>query len=166
MKLVKTLGRVGIDKLWALLILVLKNIPFVVPTILATKRCVGISTQYYGRRHYQNGPANAFRHALWNYLIVKSSLNWWKNENWALRWSQQITDWHEEAFQNIPLAKAMDYHNNEVGRSVFIKHRNDEPEDVIQLLRKMTEASIPISSESELLKLKHRLVHITEPYEG
>ncbi len=162
MKLLKALSRVGFKKVWALLILGLKNFPFVIPTILATRHCIGISTRNYGRSHYKNGPANAFRHALWNYLIANRCLRWWKNEKWALRWAKQITDWHEEAFQNVALARAMDYHNNEVGRAIFVKYKNDEPDQVVQLLIQMTEKSIPINSESELAAVSIHLVHINE----
>jgi len=34
-----------------------------------------IATLNFGRKHYQNGQANAFRHALWNVLIAQKCMS-------------------------------------------------------------------------------------------
>lgn len=133
---------------------------FIFPTIKATKDCIKISTVHYGKLHHKNGPANAFRHALWNYLIATRCLKWNKNEKVVSEWAKKVTDWHEAAFPNKELAKKMDLHNNAVGRNIFEQNRDKSEEEIISLLQKMTEESIKIDRETDLSKLKNQLVHI------
>lgn len=135
--------------------------PFLIaPTIKATKACVHISTKNYGKLHHKNGPANAFRHALWNYLIAKRCLGWNKNEKTVLEWAKKVTDWHEVAFPNKELAKKMDLHNNAVGRFIFEQNTDKSEKEIIVLLQNMTQESIKIDERTDLSKLKNQLVHI------
>ncbi|SFB71646.1 hypothetical protein SAMN04487891_101650 [Flagellimonas taeanensis] len=136
---------------------------FIFPTIKATKDCIKISTSHYGKLHHKNGPANAFRHALWNYLIAKKCLKWNNKEPLVYDWAKKVTDWHEEAFPNKPLAKAMDLHNNAVGRFIFKEHIEKSEEEIITVLQKMTLESVKIEGDTDLSKFKDRLVHILEP---
>ncbi|UII77483.1 hypothetical protein LV716_06860 [Flagellimonas sp. HMM57] len=135
---------------------------FVFPTLSATRKCMSVSTQHYGRAHYENGPANAFRHALWNYLIAKSCYRWSKNKIRVLSWSEKITDWHEHAFPNRKLAKNMDLHNNEIGRYIFKKHPNKTILEVIEIFREMTATSSKVDATSNFATFKNKLVHITD----
>lgn len=121
-----------------------------------------ISTEHYERKHYLNGRANAFRHALWNYLIAKNCSEWSKNKGKVLEWTKNITDWHEFAFPNRKLARKMDLHNNEIGRRLFLKHEKESILDVINVLKEMTKKSIFIDSDSDLAVLENQLVHIAE----
>ncbi|MEM7483973.1 MAG: hypothetical protein AAF348_02080 [Bacteroidota bacterium] len=123
---------------------------------------MSISTQHYGRLHYKNGPANAFRHALWNYLIAKRCYAWIKNETKVLNWSEKITDWHEHAFPNRKLAKDMDLHNNRVGRYVFKIYLHKTIPEVILILKEMTTASLRVDAKSNFANFKNKLVHITD----
>lgn len=139
------------------------NRPFlIVPTIKATKDCIKISTAHYGKLHHKNGPANAFRHALWNYLIAKRCLKWNKNEKVVSEWAKKVTDWHEAAFPNKELAKKMDLHNNAVGRSTFEENLEKSEEEIISTLQKMTSKSIKIEKDTDLSKFKNQLVHILD----
>ena len=79
-----------------------------------------------------------------------------------MEWAEKITDWHEEAFPNKPLAKKMDLHNNKVGRILYRNHKNQDPDEVVQLLRQMTDDSVMITSKTDLGPLKKKLVHIIE----
>ena len=115
-----------------------------------------ISTEHYIKKHYLNGRANAFRHALWNYLIAKNCSEWSKNKGKVLEWTKNITDWHEFAFPNRKLARKMDLHNNEIGRRLFLKHEKES------VLKEMTKKSIFIDSDSDLTVLEKQLVHIAE----
>lgn len=135
---------------------------FIVPTIKATKDCMKISTAHYGKLHHKNGPANAFRHALWNYLIAKRCLKWNKKETIVSDWAKKVTDWHEEAFPNKALAKAMDLHNNAVGRFIFEGNSEKSEKEIISILQKMTVESIKIEETTHLSVLKDQLVHIIE----
>jgi len=133
---------------------------FILPTIKATKDCIAISTKNYGKLHHKNGPANAFRHAFWNYLIAKRCFNWQRNEEAVLVWAKKVTDWHEDSFPNKQLAKAMDLHNNEVGRFIFVQNTEKTEQEIVELLRKMTLKSIKIDEKSTLSEHKNRMVHI------
>jgi hypothetical protein len=123
---------------------------------------MSVSNQHYGRLHYKNGPANAFRHAFWNYLIAKKCHLISKNKARALMWSEKITDWHEEAFQNRELARKMDLHNNEVGRFIFLKYSSYAKNEVIDILKQMTRASSKVDSNSNFANFKNKLVHIID----
>lgn len=135
---------------------------FLVPTLRATKQCMKISTDHYGRLHYKNGPANAFRHALWNYLIAKKCCVWQKKPEKVMTWAKKITDWHENAFPNRELARKMDLHNNAVGRIIFEEHIEKPETEIVEILKKMTNKSIKIDVQSNLTGLENQLVHIID----
>ena len=135
---------------------------FILPTIKATKDCIAISTKNYGKLHHKNGPANAFRHAFWNYLIAKRCFAFKKNEKKVLSWTKKITDWHENAFPNNELARKMDLHNNKVGRLFFMTNFQITEDEAIALFQNMTANSLKIDSSISLDKLDDQLVHITE----
>lgn len=132
------------------------------PTIKATKDCIKISTTHYGKLHHKNGPANAFRHALWNYLIAKRCLKWNKNEKVVSEWAEKVTDWHEAAFPNKELAKKMDLHNNAVGRFIFKQNTDKSEAEIISILQKMSLESVKIEENTNLSILKDQLVHILD----
>jgi len=136
---------------------------FILPTLKATKDCMKISTAHYGKLHYKNGPANAFRHALWNSMIAQRCFRWGKNKDIALDWAKKVTDWHEDAFPNKALAKTMDLHNNEVGRFIFKENIEKSEEEIIEILQKMTTESIKIEEGADLSEFKNQLVHILAP---
>ena len=98
MNLFKTILRVRPQSFWALLKLCMPNILLLWPTYKATKDCMKLSTEHFGRKHYQNGRGNAFRHALWNVLIAKYCHPVAASLERAVEWTKKITDWHEEAF--------------------------------------------------------------------
>ena len=160
MNILKAFKRLKPISIWKLFVLCAGNILFVVPTIRATKHCMRLSTEHYQREHYKNGPANAFRHALWNVLIARACLTWNQNEQQAMQWAKEITDWHEGAFPNQELAKKMDLHNNETGRTLFLKTQEKSLSEVVQELNKMTESSQFVDINTDLSPFKNQLVHI------
>ena len=133
---------------------------FILPTIKATKDCIAISTKNYGKLHHKNGPANAFRHAFWNYLIAKRCFTWQRNEEAVLVWAKKVTDWHEDSFPNKKLPRKMDLHNNKVGRFIFEQNMEKSEQEIVELLKKMAMESIKIDENSDLSEYKNRMVHI------
>ena len=127
MNVLKTLKRISLKSFWLLAKLCLRFPFFVLPTLSATKQCMSTSTELYGRLHYKNGPANAFRHAFWNYLIAKRCFRSRKNINGVLIWAKKITDWHESAFPNRELAKKWIYTTMKLAayfsKNTFLKWR-------------------------------------------
>ncbi|WP_422858336.1 DUF6973 domain-containing protein [Flagellimonas sp. S174] len=152
----------GARSIWRVFLLGIKHPFFVLPTLSATKKCLKLSTKLYGKAHHQNGPANAFRHALWNYLIAKACFYWKPNPEKVQVWAKKLTDWHEEAFVNSPLARAMDLHNNAVGRYFFSKYISEPWEEVVDRLVDLTKESILVLSEKEIDQNQMLLVHIIE----
>ena len=162
MNLIAIIKRIDLASFWMLLKFCIKQPLFLWPTFKATKICLEVSTQYFGNSHYQNTPANAFRHAYWNYLIAQKCTKWCKNYTIILNWTTAITDWHENAFKNRPLARLMDLHNNKVGRTLFLNNYELSTEKVLFNLLEMTKNSVKISKEEELPKNINNLVHISD----
>lgn len=162
MNLFKTIRRINFKSFWQLFKLGFSNPFFILPTLNATKECLSISTKYFGRLHYQNTPANAFRHAFWNYLIAKKCTKRSRSTETLVKWVKNITDWHENAFRNRDMARKMDFHNNKIGRAVFIEYKESPIEEVIGLLLEMTKNSIKITKQTLLKKHQSTLVHLTE----
>lgn len=162
MNLFKTIKRINFKSFWQLALLGIKNPFFIYPTFTATKQCLKISTEHYGRLHYQNTPANAFRHAFWNYLIAIKCTKWSKNSNRVLVWVKNITDWHENAFRNRDIARKMDLHNNQVGRTIFNEHKEKTLEEVIRIVLELAKNSVKITKQFSLEKHQFSLVHLTD----
>lgn len=156
------LKRVSFKSLLKGVVLGLGHPLFLMPTIRATRECVRISNAHYGKLHHKNGPANAFRHALWNYMIAQGCLRGTSGEQRATAWAEKVTHWHEEAFPNAELARNMDLHNNAVGRRLFGKHRERELEEVIEILKEMALESVKVDGNTDLSELKYQLVHIMD----
>ncbi|TXJ94571.1 hypothetical protein FQ017_09015 [Flagellimonas pelagia] len=95
-------------------------------------------------------------------MIAQRCFRWVKNQIKVLDWTKKVTDWHEEAFPNKALAKAMDLHNNAVGRFIFEQNPGKSEEEIIVILQKMTAKSTKIEEDTDLLVLKNQLVHILE----
>ncbi|RDY59940.1 DUF6973 domain-containing protein [Flagellimonas nanhaiensis] len=158
----KVLKRVSFKNILKVTIIGMGHPRFLLPTLRATRECLKISNDLYGRSHFKNGPANAFRHVLWNYLIAKRCFAFKKNEKKVLSWTKKITDWHENAFPNNELARKMDLHNNKVGRLFFMTNFQITEDEAIALFQNMTANSLKIDSSISLDKLDDQLVHITE----
>lgn len=122
------------------------------------------SSAFFGTKHHKNTPANAFRHAAWNWLIARECLQWQKDENKVMKWTQNITAMHEKILPGNPLSDAMDMHNNEVGRTVFFNEKEHDLEKGLTTLRKLTQESKRVDSLNELeLHSKYQLVHLIDP---
>ena len=127
-----------------------------------------LANKYYGVAHQRNTAANAFRHALWNYLVADACFSDKSDMEKTLVWTKKITDIHEELYPNPPLPKAMDLHNNAVGRAIFKENGQRNTEDTISLLRDKVEKSILVEGIDDLIEVAvDNLVHMinTEQHE-
>lgn len=148
--------------LWRLLVLCIRHPLYIVPTIKATRKTVVVCDEEFGRAHHKNGRANAFRHALWNALIVHHCIKWYPKTMRAQAWAKRITDWHEDFSPNSELARAMDYHNNRVGRTFVTQHLDAGEAQLIQLVMKMIPHSRKLTTIEEMRLEPTILVHITD----
>src|SRR5690606_34039836 len=85
----------------------------------ATKKTLEICNAIYPEKHQKNTFENAFRHALWNFILAKQLFESNKNEEKSMKWAKKITDLHEQIYKNNPLHQAMDLHNNNYGIQLF-----------------------------------------------
>ena len=155
------LRKAPIKELWKLMLFGLRYPAFISPTLKATKKALNISQQYYGRAHSKNGPANAFRHAIWNYLIAQACFRRKQEMKVVLYWTERVTEWHEKLFPNPESDRLMDLHNNAYGRRFFMRSPDLKEEELIrQLLEaagsamRIEEAPAPESEQNSLVYLK------------
>ena len=137
----------------------LKHPLYLLPTYKATSKAVAISDRLYGDLHHEDNRTNAFRHALWNYLICQNCLPVAGSLEKTISWSTKITDLHERLSPNEGLAKMMDLHNNRIGRELFTNLFKEE-EEVIPVLKQMTREAVKIASLTDIEEEKKRLVFI------
>lgn len=137
----------------------LKNPEFLLPTYRATRKALAFSDQFYKDLHHKNNRSNAFRHALWNYLICKYCTETAGSMERAVNWSKEITDLHERLSPNEPIAKVMDLHNNRIGREIFLRVSANEEEAIAILLEK-TESAVQVHTLKEIEEEKENLVYL------
>ncbi len=155
--------KINARQFWSLFKLCISHIWFVWPTLKATQRTVALANTHFGSRHHKNTRANAFRHALWNFLIAKECSGWNKKEDTVISWTKHITEIHEMALPGNVLANAMDIHNNEVGQYVFLQNKEIALEKTLALLLEMTRNSKKISTLDELVIVpKDQMVHLID----
>ena len=147
---------------WSFVLLFIRHPLNLIPTFLASYQCVQISNELYGNLHHKNNATNAFRHALWNFLIVKKCSKWRRNTRKAIRWGQKITDWHEEFSPNAPLEKEMDLHNNHIGRKLFIRNDEQSLEQAVNILKEKVIEAKRITSVDDIKNCNNHLVYIEE----
>lgn len=162
MNVSKALKSMDFSQLWSLFLLCVKHPLFAWPTFKATLKTVEFCKTEFKDTHHKNGAANAFRHALWNALIVHHCIKWLNNPLRVLAWAKIITDWHEDFSPNKPLARAMDLHNNRVGRVFVAQHLKVSQKQLIQLVMKLIPLSRKLTSIEQIRDPKNAsyLIHI------
>jgi membrane-bound metal-dependent hydrolase YbcI (DUF457 family) len=114
------LKRLSFKSLFKLFYAVFSHPLFSVQTLWATAKTYAISEKLFPVTHSTDGEGNAFRHALWNCLIMMYCCKI-SSPKKSLIWTEKITNLHEELFPNEELQTKMDLHNNEIGRQYFMK---------------------------------------------
>lgn len=148
-------------QLWKLCKLCAANIFKIWPTWRATNKSVAYATRYYGKWHRKNTPANAFRHALWSYLIASKCLKHEDQIDEVSDWAIKITDLHEELFPNSPIEKAMDLHNNHLGVYYFRRFGSQAEEEIVSKLKALTPHSLRIEHIEKLRGVpEDKMVHL------
>jgi hypothetical protein len=138
----------------------LKHPILMIATIKATSRTMKIVQEKFPDIHGENNVANAFRHALWNLLISFECLKREKNLEFIISWTKEITDWHEDFSPNKALARAMDLHNNFIGRELFLSCRGKSENEVIKELELKLYSAICVKSYEEIEENLSALVFI------
>ncbi|WP_133439320.1 MULTISPECIES: hypothetical protein [Chryseobacterium] len=114
------LRSLSFTKIMKLLRLILAHPLFSILGFYATVRSFSLAQKHFPKSHATNGEGNAFRHALWNCLILMYCCKISSPQK-ALQYCKEMTDLHEELFPNKPLETKMDLHNNQVGMDYFME---------------------------------------------
>lgn len=147
-----------------LMVLCLKNIRFVFPTYKATKSTIAFANAHFGSSHRRNTPANAFRHALWNWLIAKACYRITRDKEKVLLWTKKITDMHEKILPGNEVSNAMDLHNNAVGRQMFKTETVSDIDSGVAFFLALTERSVKVNTLEEIKQSPlSQLVHLIDP---
>ncbi len=147
---------------WELFVLSIKYPIYVYPTLKATAKSFQIAKNEFPKAHGKKGKANAFRHAFWNAYICYECTKWSKNRQRIITWAELITTKHEELSPNEPLDRAMDLHNNEVGRTIFDKRNFENVNEIIESFIKELENAKKVSSIYEIEECIDTLIYIRE----
>ncbi len=137
----------------------LKNPRYFYPTLKATTETIKICDYKFGDKHHFENPTNAFRHSYWNYLICAKCFSISGSVEKAMEWAKTITDLHEDLSPNDNLARAMDLHNNRIGREIFLKYQEEIP-DADKVLRKMMAEAKHVKSLEEIKSISNQMVFI------
>ncbi|MFT5102527.1 MAG: hypothetical protein ACI86C_000167 [Candidatus Latescibacterota bacterium] len=156
------LKKIQFRELWRLTVLCVKHPLYVIPTINASKRCIAICNDLLGNTHHLHNPANAFRHAFWNVLIVSYCARRNKKTPRALAWAKRITDWHEEFSVNESLDRAMDLHNNKIGRLLAKDLFAQNEQKMIETVKKSMKNTKKVTKLKEIAQYKAQLVYLVE----
>ena len=113
------LKNLSLNNLFKLIKLCLAHPLFSILTFWATVKTYSIAEKLFPHTHGANSEGNAFRHALWNCLILMYCCKISSPQK-SLKWTKEITDMHENLFPNPPLLRKMDLHNNQIGRDYFM----------------------------------------------
>ncbi|SFB77815.1 hypothetical protein SAMN04487907_101593 [Zunongwangia mangrovi] len=151
--------QLNFKEIFILLKLFLPQPLYIFPTYRATRETLKLCDRLFGKKHYQDNRENAFRHAYWNFLIAEKVFQKNNSVEESIIWAKKITDLHERMAPNKALARAMDLHNNDVGRNIF---SNNPEENAVESLQDLMDSAVKIT-EPELSKFdKNQLVFIEE----
>ena len=133
---------------------------FMFATIKATYITMKIAQKEFPDIHNKLNKANAFRHALWNFLIANQCSQFSFKLDSILDWTKKITDWHEEFSPNKEMAKLMDLHNNKIGRERF-KEVGRQPRDkIVNILIDELSLAVLIRNRSDFQNFENNLVYL------
>lgn len=113
------LKSLSLKNLLVLVGLFLRHPFFAALTFYATLKTFQLSDFYFKNNHSNDGVGNAFRHSLWNALILMYCCKL-SSPKKSERWAYEFTTFFEELFKNPALQNSMDLHNNLIGREVFM----------------------------------------------
>ena len=158
MNITARIKQLSLKNLWRFFVLFLRHPIMGYQAIKATKQSIKICNDKFGMKHHGQGQANAFRHAFWNYLICKKCVKYAKNDQKSVDFAKKLTDLYEKATQNEPMDQAMDYHNNAVGRSIFIEIGIKKDDFAIVFVEKMSKNAKKVSNLIDFESNKRDLV--------
>ena len=162
MRLWKKLQTISPIKLLSFGWVLLQKPVLIIPIIKATKAALETSQDLYGNAHHQNGKANAFRHAYWNYLICEKTMKFTKNDKKSAFWTQKVVNYYEKVTKNDLLDMVMDIHNNDLGRNLFLANFERFSFNSVDFFKEMAQNAEKITKIEDIENIKTSLVYISE----
>ena len=156
----KLIKGIRFKQLISLLGFSLKHPLLMFATIKATALTMKIVQERFPGIHGKDNRANAFRHALWNSLIAIKCLKVEKNIDAIISWTKEITDWHEDFSPNKALPRAMDLHNNHIGRELFCNPKIKTEKEIITALELKFISAVQVNSCEDIENHLTNLVFI------
>jgi hypothetical protein len=147
-------------QLKSLIFLLFRHPIFMTSTVRATFSVMTVAQREFPSIHGAHNKANAFRHALWNVFIAIECSKFSKDIDAVLKWTKDFTDWHEEFSPNEELPKAMDLHNNLIGRELYKEIVGRDKNQWIVSIKEELVNSVQITSVDNLEKYPNQLVYI------
>ena len=77
-------------------------------------------------------------------------------------WAQKVTDLYEKVTQNDPLNKAMDLHNNAIGRIYFLNLLDKKEEETVNYVLNSSKNAKKVSKIEEMKLFKNEMVYLEE----
>lgn len=154
--------QLNFKEIFILLKLFLPQPFYIFPTYRATRETLKLCDRLFGKKHYQDNRENAFRHAYWNFLIAEKVFQKNNSVEESIIWARKITDLHERMAPNKALARAMDLHNNEVGRQLFKMYNPKSEQEIIKKLHDLMKSAVKILETSIASAYKNILIFIKE----
>lgn len=160
--------------------LILRNPRFAKGTKKASEEAKDLTIQYMGHDGWMD-KSDAFRHALWNALIVKHIGEKCNTKAAATSWAKKFTDAHEEGGSSAhALDNPMDYKNNSVGRTYIDRHswihswtngfwifkrrhfavHTHDSHTIAKDIKKMADSAVKVNSQTEINNAGYKLVYI------
>ncbi len=156
----KLIKGIRFEQVVSLLGFSLKHPILLFATVKGTALTMKIVQDKFPDIHGKDNKANAFRHALWNYLIAVKCFKSESDVDAVISWTKEITDWHEDFSPNIALARAMDLHNNYIGRELFLLDENKTEKEIVAALEFKLTGAVQVDSLKDIEKHTANLVFI------
>lgn len=132
------------------------------PVYKATQKTLSVSGKLYGKDHFKSGPANAFRHALWNVFICSVIYRKNSQADLAVSYCEVIVNYYEKSTKNLPMDHSMDYHNNQVGRKLFLENLDENEGKMIEILQNMAKNAKKVTKLEDFANHQDALVYLQE----
>lgn len=133
----------------------------VIPLYRVTQRTMNICDEKYGNAHYFSGKANAFRHALWNYLLCHEFNKKLNDPESSIHFTERIVSHYEDVTQNERIQREMDTHNNQIGRDLFLSHLNENEDKMIIFIQNIAEKAQKVNKIEDFRSNMRNLVYVT-----
>ncbi len=159
MLILSKISNLNFRQFWVLMKVLISRPLFIIPTYKATRHTIRVCNERFGKAHQLDTRANAFRHALWNFLICEKCSKVSKSTEKAIFWSEKVTNLHELLSPNRDIARKMDLHNNFVGRNLYLENSNT---DILKKLKEMLTEAVKVSSPEDVEKAGNKLVFIED----